>query len=211
MSLNSSVSVKAFLCSRPHCGTIWLESFWILLSDFCGLYLPENNYGLLILQNFLRIWKHSLGSCKEAKRMQWLFFNEIIFKQNTKNFADKLACYIPLFIAVSCRCVFPIYATHIWVLILAHGRGLLQRRWATSAPCLQFTLPPFTCWSYGTCLLVSGCAACRWLPASLLRHSQVLLCSPPHGYHLLASCFFFISRVRFSWHLVSHVTEDATV
>lgn len=74
VSLNNSVNIKpcpmfTYPC-HSHTTLVWLESFRILFSDFCGLYLPENNYGLLILQNFLKIWKHSLGSCKEAKGMQ---------------------------------------------------------------------------------------------------------------------------------------------
>lgn len=114
--------------------------FWILLSDFCEFYLPKINYGLLVLQKLSINLETQSRQLQRGKGSAVTFFYQIIFKKKCRKFCWQVGLLSSFIIAVSCRCVFPIYATHVvWVLIRAHGRGLLQRYWATSAFCVLVT------------------------------------------------------------------------
>lgn len=113
--------------------------FWILLSDFCELYLPKINYGLLTLQKLSTNLETQSRQLRRGKGSAVTFFYQMIFKQKSRNFWQ-VGLISSFIIAVSCRCVFPIYATHVlWVLIRANGLGLLQRYRATSAFCILVT------------------------------------------------------------------------
>lgn len=92
--------------------------FWISLSDFCELYLPKINYGLLTLQKLSTNLETQSRQLQRGKGSAVTFFYQMIFKQKSRNFWQ--VGLIPSFIiAVSRRCVFPVYATHVlWVLIL---------------------------------------------------------------------------------------------
>lgn len=113
--------------------------FWILLSDSCELYLPKINYGLLVLQKLSTNLETQSRQLQRGKGSAVTFFYQIIFKHKSRKFWQ-VGLIFSFIIAVSCRCVFPIYATHVvWVLIRANGLGLLQRYWATSAFCILVT------------------------------------------------------------------------
>lgn len=91
--------------------------FSILLSDFCELYLPMINYGLLVLQKLSTNLETQSRQLQRGKGSAVTFFYQIIFKQKSRKFWQ-VGLIFSLILAVSCRCVSPIYATHVvWVLL----------------------------------------------------------------------------------------------